>query len=1464
MTFLAPGFMGLLAFAPVIVLFHLVTRRRQTLVFPSLLILKRVQSNSTSSLRIKRLLSNLEMWLQILAVVLVALFLSQPILGSGIAGGGGRLVVVVDVSAGMAAGAAQGDAPIAPDAGESRLAFAARLVAEEVRRLSPSELAVVAAGRLPRLLVPFGEPPAAAHDALEGLEPTNEVGDIDAAVRLASGLAGPEGRILIYSDQEPLRTLAPGNKLVLLESNQANAGITTFRFRERYDVPGSYRAVTEVRAAGGDYNGELTVYLDGEVRFQEALFVPAGGVELVDLILEGALPNRAWAELSGNDAVVADNTAYTVLSRQDQLRVLLLGDDPYLRSALFAMDGVEVQVPVDGAQPRPEAFDLVVSVGIPIPEGSSGSYLVFGAAVAGMVDEIRSIQAVGRDVGVVEDPLTRGLSSGGFRVQEMGIPVVDGRVRVVARAGGTPAIVAGENDRMRAVILPFFPSSASWIDTADFPLFLSNAVRYLSGFNLAEPDRVAQPGASIPVRDIPGTDLVVRGPDGSTERVTLGPAGGTITNTSEPGFYVVEGGSNNTVFAVSLTSTRETVSVGAASAAGASSAVAADPAGAAAGADDSVVVRSGENTGSAYFCVLPILVAAVMVAEWLARRAGNAVNRESVLRAVALVLVIAGAVGLQVPDTEVRRQVIFLADVSAGMSTAPGARARTLAAEMARQLPNHDGALVLFGGDAVVAGRNPDLYADVVPPRRVNVGATNLEAGLLSALSLSSGVGSSVVVLVTDGRENVGDARIAAQMLARADMPVHVLPVDDDGRRQDVLVSNVAMPSSLPEDAAFTVDVVLEGSYRTQGELFLSIDGESVATRRVELPAGTSTHSFRLPGMRPGFYEVEVSATVAGDQVAGNNYGGATMEVAGPQSILLVSQRPSALSGLLDAAGVRVVVTSPSDIPADRSGLAAYDTIVFDDVPAYRVSLDRMDAIESFVRDMGGGFLMLGGTSSFGAGGYSATPIEDLLPVDMDVTASLKVPSLAMLFVIDRSGSMGAQNSSGVSKLDLVKEAVLTTVEIINPVYRVGVLAFDADYEWTVPLIAAGEVEAISESLSGLETGGGTILYDAMEEAFRNLNETPAAAKHVIVLSDGLTSDAEFDSLVGEMLDSGITVSTVSIGSNADRELMRSIAHRGGGRSYVTRDVSTVPRIFTSETTLVTQDLVVEERFVPSLEARPPFMQAVDTTIIPPLDGFVLTYAKPNADIVFAGPGGNPILSVRRYGLGRSAAFTSDFAGLWSDAWLRWDQTPTLMVGLLRALSSASVLFAHGGEGGGRSTAVAVDITTVREPNELLVEADIVDASGSYLVDPNLELRVVGPDGFTSRHELVLESPGRYRAQLLPPPLGTSVATIGTPERGVLSRFGIVNAYPGELRPGPVNGPLLRDIAGITGGSILGSPADVTTLEGLSGMRYRDLSGIVVLIGFLLFFAELSLYYVRPTGRDSRRREVGREGEGAA
>ena len=77
--------------------------------------------------------------------------------------------------------------------------------------------------------------------------------------------------------------------------------------------------------------------------------------------------------------------------------------------------------------------------------------------------------------------------------------------------------------------------------------------------------------------------------------------------------------------------------------------------------------------------------------------------------------------------------------------------------------------------------------------------------------------------------------------------------------------------------------------------------------------------------------------------------------------------------------------------------LVDFDLVVLDNVSGFDLSVQTMEVLERYVRDTGGRLLMLGGDASYGAGGYYGTPIERVLPVDMDVPTEVKIPSLAVI-----------------------------------------------------------------------------------------------------------------------------------------------------------------------------------------------------------------------------------------------------------------------------------------------------------------------------------------------------------------------------------------------------------------------------------------------------------------------------------
>jgi len=221
-----------------------------------------------------------------------------------------------------------------------------------------------------------------------------------------------------------------------------------------------------------------------------------------------------------------------------------------------------------------------------------------------------------------------------------------------------------------------------------------------------------------------------------------------------------------------------------------------------------------------------------------------------------------------------------------------------------------------------------------------------------------------------------------------------------------------------------------------------------------------------------------------------------------------------------------VVVSAPQAHALSLPELSSFDLLVLDNVAAFQLSYAKMENIERYVRDLGGGLLVIGGSQSYGAGGYYRTPLERVLPVDMRPPARLDLPHVALLFVLDKSGSMGA-GPEGSTKLDLAKAAAMAAADIMNPTDQVGILGFDAAWDWVLPFRQVGKGEWISERLAGLQSDGGTDLYKAMVEAHRVIATKQAAIKHVLVLSDGLTDKADFSTLVTKMARDGITVSTV-------------------------------------------------------------------------------------------------------------------------------------------------------------------------------------------------------------------------------------------------------------------------------------------------------------------------------------------------
>src|SRR5262245_26124678 len=279
-----------------------------------------------------------------------------------------------------------------------------------------------------------------------------------------------------------------------------------------------------------------------------------------------------------------------------------------------------------------------------------------------------------------------------------------------------------------------------------------------------------------------------------------------------------------------------------------------------------------------------------------------------------------------------------------------------------------------------------------------------------------------------------------------------------------------------------------------------------------------------------------------------------------------------------------------------------------------------------------------------------------------------------------------------------------------------------------------------------------------------------------------------------------ITVSTFGIGKDADVQLMVDIAKWGKGRFYYTEDSQTIPRIFTLETQLASKASLIEQPFKPQLTSPAhEAMQEIDWRAVPPLGGYVATTLKSTAELVLMSHQEDPILATWRYGLGRTAAFTSDAKSKWAVLWLRWRDFNKFWAQLTRWTL----------RNGSRSDTVA-SVSRRDSVGEVVVDA--VDSKGDFINFLDSQVGVVAPNRERTVIDLEQVGPGRYRGRFPAPQEGVYLVGMAqrSNERVVGSQLaGLVVPYAQELRDLGVDETLLRELAELTGGAALEDPRDV-------------------------------------------------------
>ena len=873
--------------------------------------------------------------------------------------------------------------------------------------------------------------------------------------------------------------------------------------------------------------------------------------------------------------------------------------------------------------------------------------------------------------------------------------------------------------------------------------------------------------------------------------------------------------------------------------------------------------------------LIPVLLITFVPHLAARRRMGTARRRVALaVRTALLAGLVFALAGFQLVLPVDRLATVFVVDLSDSVGNDGRESALAFLRESLEAMPDGDAAgVVAFGKDALVE-RLPEELRTIDRLRSTPVtGATDVGAALRLASALFPDEMQKRIVLISDGNDTTGRGQQEAALAAARGVQVETRVVGLEAR-DEVLVERLQTPSTARLGETIEAVATIQSSVAQPATVRLYADGQLIATVALDLLEGSNRVTFDIGDrdnpLEAGFHTFRVVVEASRDTFSQNDRADSNTIIKGEPRILVLAGDEvvaTELVAALELEGQDVDSIVPEALPSDFAGLATYDSIVVVDVPRIRLSDRQLVALQVYVRDLGRGLVMVGGPESFGAGGYTKTPIEETLPVDMGVRNRQQQPDVALVVVIDKSGSMdachcnsfdmgGGGQGQGVRKVDIGKEAILRAAAAMTARDELGVVAFDDRAHWVVDTRPLGEIGDLQGDIARIAPNGTTNIYAGIEQAVASLEKAVATRRHIILLTDGWSSTGQYDEIIDRMKAAGITLSTVGAGGGSN-PFLEQLAARGGGRFYAAANPAAIPDIFLKETEQVAGQQIVEEVFFPIQTSSSPILRGLEEGF-PQLLGYNGTTIKSAAQQVLATARDDPLLAQWQYGLGRSVAWTSDSTGRWAANWLGW-------AGFSKFFSQLVGWTFPGEETGG----IEATFETVDGRTRLHVES--VESDGSPRDFYSTSAVLVGPSLEPVEADLDQVAPGIYETDLGEIESGAYAVRITQirPGAAALGRtVGLVAPVAAEYRILGANQPFLATLRAATGGREILTPEEPWRHDLTTTASFTELWPWLLILALLLWPLDIALRRVSIGRRElaDARAWVGRtwRGRGAA
>lgn len=648
--------------------------------------------------------------------------------------------------------------------------------------------------------------------------------------------------------------------------------------------------------------------------------------------------------------------------------------------------------------------------------------------------------------------------------------------------------------------------------------------------------------------------------------------------------------------------------------------------------------------------------------------------------------------------------------------------------------------------------------------------ATRLNSALRFALAQMEPDHPARVLALTDGfsTEPLEDM---VERLTKQEVPLdYRLP--PRGTENDYRVAAFSLPPRTQWREAVLGEVLILGGRDAMVPVEVLRDGQVIGRHEVQIQDGAGRLRFADRPSTAGAHRFEVRLLPADDAYPGNNMAQRWLEVqAGPRVLLATSYTSDPLAEVLKAQGFSVdAVTDLSSL--HLGSLSGAKAVVLNNVPAYKLDPKFIRGLDFFVNQQGGGLAMVGGKTSFAAGGWFGSPAEPLLPVSMELKQEHRKLAVAVAIVMDRSGSM-AMTAPGTSipKMSLADEGAARSIELLGDNDMVCVIPVDsAAHPLSAGLVAVGPNRgSLEDSARRVESmGGGIFVYTGLKGGWDVLKESKVGQRHIILFADA--NDAEepgdYINLLAELQREKCTVSVIGMGTDKDKdsEFLKDVARRGGGRVFFNADPKELPALFAQETVTLARSAFIEDPVEVKGTAGWLELSSSPVDWMPKIEGYNLSYLRPGATqaAVTSDEYNAPLVSFWQRGAGRVAAISFPMGGAFSKPTREWKNFGGFAQSLARWLMGTPLPPGIG---------LRTDLDGSRLHAELFYDGTWNERVASR--PPEL-LLAAGADGKARALDWERMAPGHYRASM---DIGVSGEVRGAVRVGdVALPFGPVNA----------------------------------------------------------------------------------------